>query len=154
MIPTWLVFGTITFLLAFLTNRLNTQDVRWFNRLRRPQWLTFERAIPFIWIFIFACLVASASLVWDSAPLTLNSWLLMAFYLLLELAILSYTPVMCKLRSLKVGTIIGFTGFLLGLILAVIIFPINNGAGLLLVPFLLWSPVGTLVTWLMIPLNS
>jgi len=150
MIPTWLVLGAITFLMAYLTNRLNGRDIRWFNQLVRPRWLTFERAIPFIWIFIFTTLVASATLVWDSRP---NNWPLMGLYLLLQLLILSYTPVICKLRSLEAGTIVGILGFVLGLVIAFLVFPINNGAFLLLLPYLLWSPIGTLVTWLMIPLN-
>ena len=51
------------------------------------------------------------------------------------------------------GTIIGGTGFLLGAILAVIIAPISNTAFWLLIPYLLWSPVGTFVTWQMMQLN-
>lgn len=52
----------------------------------------------------------------------------MAFYLLVEVAILAYTPVMCNLRSLRVGTLIGATGFFLGLILGLLVFPISRGA--------------------------
>lgn len=77
----------------------------------------------------------------------------MGFYLLVEISISLYTLVMCRLRSLKVGTIIGGTGFLLGAILALIVLPISNSAFWLLVPYLLWSPVGTLVTWQMMQLN-
>ena len=62
----------------------------------------------------------------------------MGFYLLVEVAISLYTLVMCKTRSLKVGTIIGGTGFFLGAILAVIVLPRSNTAFWLLVPYLLW----------------
>ncbi len=81
------------------------------------------------------------------------SWLLMGFYLLVETVISLYILVMCKIRSLKVGTIIGGTGFFLGAILAVIVLPISTNAFWLLVPYLLWSPVGTFVTWQMMQLN-
>lgn len=77
----------------------------------------------------------------------------MAFYLLVEVAILAYTPVMCSLRSLRAGTIIGGTGFFLGLILALLVFPISRGAAFLLLPYLIWSPIGTFVTWQMMYLN-
>lgn len=152
-IPTWLVIGGVTFLVAFAINRLSSEDRRWFNRLRRPQWLTFERAIPFIWIFILICGIASASLIWKTDPGSTQTWLLMGFYLVVEIAILAYTPVMCKARSLKIGTIIGATGFFLGLILTLIVFPIDRGAGFLLLPYLIWSPIGTYVTWEMAKLN-
>jgi tryptophan-rich sensory protein len=153
MIPAWLVIGIVTVLIGFVLNRLSPRDISWFNRLRRPNWLTFEWAIPFIWIFIFICGAWSAYVVWITNPGTSKTWWLMAGYVLLEVLIMSYTPVMCKLRSLRVGTIIGATGFFWGLILAWFIWPLSAWALMLLLPYLLWSPIGTYVTWKMIPLN-
>jgi len=118
-----------------------------------PAWLTFEWAIPFIWSFIFICGAWSAYLVWETDPGTTNAWLLMGFYLLVEIAIIAYTPVMFGLRSLKVGTIIGATGTVLGALLAVTVWPVSNWGALLLLPYLIWSPIGTYATWEMMHLN-
>ena len=153
MIPSWLIIGAVTVIVALALNRLSSGDKRWFKHLRRPRWLTFERAIPFIWIFIFICGAWSAYLVWEADPGSSRTWWLMGFYLLVEVAIIAYTPLMCKLRSLKVGTIIGGVGFILGVILTAIVLSISGWAALLLVPYLLWSPVGTYVTWVMSKLN-
>lgn len=151
IIPSWLVIGAVGFLVALGGGLLNSRDVRWFARLRRPDWLTFERLIPVIWTIIYICGAISAYLVWEAKPA--NVWFLMAFYLLVELTITAYTPVTCKLRSLKAGTIIGGTGFFLGCLLAVAVFPVSTWAGILLLPYLIWSPIGTYVTWEMISLN-
>jgi tryptophan-rich sensory protein len=151
MIPSWLVIGVVGFLVALGGGLLNSRDVRWFARLRRPDWLTFERLIPVIWTTIYICGAISAYLVWEAQPE--NVWFLMAFYLLVELTITAYTPVTCKLRSLKAGTIIGGTGFFLGCLLALFVFPVSTWAGILLLPYLIWSPIGTYVTWEMINLN-
>jgi tryptophan-rich sensory protein len=78
----------------------------------------------------------------------------MGFYLLVEIAIVAYTPVMCKLQSLKVGTIIGGIGFILGLLLTLTVLPLKFWAAILLVPYILWSPVGTYVTWVMSQINE
>lgn len=154
MIPSWLAIGVVTLAVPFTLNRfISSRDFRWFKRLRRPDWLTFESAIPVIWTVIFICGAWSAYNVWETNPGNLSTWLLMGFYLLVEIAISLYTLVMCKTRSLKVGTIIGGTGFFLGVILAFIVAPISNTAFWLLVPYLLWSPVGTYVTWQMMQLN-
>jgi tryptophan-rich sensory protein len=153
MIPSWLVIGAIAFLVGLLVNRIPADDLRWFFRLHRPNWLTFEFAIPFIWIFIFVCLVLSSSIIWDTDIDMGKKALLMSIYLLLEIVILAYTRVMCAVRSLTVGVLIGGGGFLLGLILAVLVFFANKSALYLLIPYLLWSPIGTYVTWAMIPLN-
>ena len=150
MIPDWLVIGGITIAIPFICNRfISSKDFRWFKRLRRPDWLTFEWAIPGIWTIVFICGAWSAYNVWKAS----SSWLLMGLYLLVNLSISLYTLVMCKTRSLKIGTIIGGTGFFLGAILALMVLPISTTAFWLLVPYLLWSPVGTFVTWQMMQLN-
>ena len=152
-IPSWLVIGTITFAIALPLSRLSERDRRWFFRLRRPRWLTFEGLIPFILIFIFICGIASASTVWEANPGTQKTWILMGIYLVLELLILAYTPLMCKFLSLIFGTIIGGVWFIWGVFLAVMVWQVSGLGLALLLPYLLWSPVGTYVTWQMFFLN-
>lgn len=152
-LPSWLIIGIIALLLSLIINRIPADDLRWFLRLKRPSWLTFEFLIPFIWIFIFVCLVLSASLIWDSNIPLFTKSLLMCGYFILLVAILAYTRVMCAVRSLLVGCVIGALGFIIGVILAFFIAKVNLSALALLTPYLLWSPVGTYVTWAMIPLN-
>ena len=154
MIKSWMAIAAITVLVAIAGNRqLNVHDIRWFNRLQRPKWLTFERLIPLIWTIIFICGAWSAVVVWESNPGTLRTWVFMAFYLGLEMVTIAYTPVMCKLQSLKAGTIIGGTGAILSVMLAVSVFPVSSWAAILLLPYVLWSPIGTYTTWAMIGLN-
>ena len=155
MIPSWLVIGVVTLAIPFICNRfISSRDFRWFKRMRRPDWLTFEWAIPIIWTIVFICGAWSAYNVWQNDPGSAKTLLLMGCYVVVETAISLYTVVMCKTRSLKIGTIIGGTGFFLGAILAVMVQPVSNTAFLLLLPYLLWSPVGTFVTWQMMQLNT
>ena len=153
MIISWMVIVGVALLIALGSNLITPSDVQWFRRLRRPRWLTFERAIPVIWTLIFICGGWSAYIVWESNPGTGRTWLLMGLYLLLEIVTIAYTPVMFWLRSLRVGTIIGGTGFVICLILTVAILPVYRVAAVLLIPYLLWSPIGTYTTWKMINLN-
>jgi translocator protein len=152
-IPAWLEIGAITFFVALGANLVAPEDFRWFKKLVRPKWLTFEGVIPMMWTVIFICGAWSAYLVWQTNPGSRVAWRLMSFYLLVEIVIVAYTPVMCKLHSVKTGTAIGAIGFLLGLILTITVLPISFWAGVLLFPYLLWSPVGTFITWKMAQLN-
>ncbi len=153
MIRSWMVIGFVALLVAFGGSLIKPDGARWFNRLQRPRWLTFEAAIPFIWTVIYICSGWSAYIVWEHDPGSTRTWWLMGLYLLLELVTTAYTPVMCRLRSLKVGTIIGATGALIGIILAVLVFPISFWASALLLPYVIWSPIGTFTTWQMMQLN-
>ncbi|AFZ32806.1 TspO and MBR related protein [Gloeocapsa sp. PCC 7428] len=153
MIRSWMVIGAVAFLVALGANLITRGDRQWFKRLRRPGWLTFEPLIPIIWTIIFICGAWSAYIVWEANPGTSFTWLLMGFYLLLEIVTIAYTPVMFRTRSLKVGTIIGGAGAIIGLLLTLTVLPISGWATLLLVPYLLWSPIGTYTTWAMMRLN-
>lgn len=152
-LPAWLTIATICFGIGFSFNRLFPSDYRWFMQLRRPQWLTFEGAIPLIWISIFICGIASATFVWEAQPATINTWFLMAGYAIVEVAVLAYTPVMTGFRNVRLGAVVGAIGFILGAILATQVWSVSAMGGYLLLPYLLWSPVGTYVTWVMARLN-
>jgi tryptophan-rich sensory protein len=149
MIKSWMVIGVVTLLVALGANFITPSDRQWFKRLRRPRWLTFEAAIPVIWTLVFICGAWSAYIVWENT----GSWLLMGFYLLVEILIVAYTPVMFRTRSLKIGTIIGGTGAIAGLLLALTVFSVSPWAAALLLPYLIWSPIGTYTTWEMTKLN-
>ena len=125
------------------------KQFEWFIRLRRPAWLTFEGLIPLIWISIYACFYASALLTWNASW----SWGLMGGYLGLLVLVQGYTWLICTTRRLANGSVIGLAGWVWGVSLAVVVFPYSGAAVFLLLPYLLWSPVGTLVTWQMQRLN-
>ncbi|HEY9300531.1 MAG TPA: tryptophan-rich sensory protein [Phormidium sp.] len=153
MLKSWMVIGGVALIVALCTILMRPRDTVWGIELLRPQWLVFEPAIPFIWTFIFICGAGSAILIWESEPGSLKTWLLMAIYLLLEAVTVAYIPMTLRLRSLKVGLILGATGVVLGVSLTLLIWPISGLAAALLLPYLLWSPVGTYTTWEMIQLN-
>ncbi|MDX2213452.1 MAG: TspO/MBR family protein [Oculatellaceae cyanobacterium bins.114] len=154
MIKSWMVIGGVAIALAILSNVfLEPKGIKWFSRLRRPRWLTFEKAIPVIWTVVFICTGWSAYLTWEQAPGTPKTWVFMGLYILLEVVTLSYNTVMLALRSLKVGVIIGGAGAILALLLAATVWPLSGWAAALLIPYLLWSPIGTYTTWEMMRLN-
>ena len=153
MIITWLAIAIICFVLGFALNKLYPANYKWFMRLRRPRWLTFEGAIPFIWISIFICGITSAAFLWEAQPATISTGLIMVGYAIVEIVILAYTPVMTRLRTVRAGANVGAIGFILGVVLTTQVWQVSSIAGWLLMPYLLWSPVGTYVTWVMARLN-
>jgi tryptophan-rich sensory protein len=92
-------------------------------------------------------------LIWEKDPESLRTCLLMGFYLLLEIVTVAYIPATLRLRSLKVGTLLGGAGAILGVLLTLTVWPISGWAALLLVPYVVWSPIGTYTTWEMVQLN-
>lgn len=150
MIRSWMVIGGVTFAIALLANIVRPADVKWFRRLRRPQWLTFEALIPLVWTVVFICGGWSAYIVWEQS----QSWWIMAVYIVLELLIVAYTPMTLWLRSLQIGIYLGAAGTAVGLVLAIWVAQISIWATVLLIPYLLWSPTGTWITYTMKQLNS
>lgn len=153
MVQPWLAIGGMAFVVALGSFLIRPRDIPWAKHLDRPKWLFFEPAIPFIWTVIFVCGAWSAGLVWNQSPGRLNTWLLMGLYLLVEIVTVAYIPATLRLRSLEVGTWLGRSGVVLGVVLTLLVWPISGWAALLLLPYILWSPVGTYTTRRMIDLN-
>jgi translocator protein len=149
MLKSWMVIGVATFAIALLSNIIRPNDVKWFRRLQRPSWLTFEKLIPIIWTTVFICGAWSAYIVWEQT----QSWAWMAAYMLLELVTIAFTPALFWSHSLKLAAYIGGSGFVIGLLLTLGVLNVSGWAAVLLIPYLLWSPIGTFTTWQMDKLN-
>ncbi|MEL7353155.1 MAG: tryptophan-rich sensory protein [Cyanobacteria bacterium P01_A01_bin.116] len=145
----WLLIGIVTLGIAFLSNIIRPSDVKWFRRLERPDWLTFEKLIPVIWTTVFVCGGWSAYIVWENT----QSWLWMVAYIVLEVITIAFTPVLFWSHSLKAASFIGGSGFVVCVLLALGVVTISVWAAVLLIPYLLWSPIGTFTTWEMDKLN-
>lgn len=151
----WMVIAGVTFFVAlgsfFIRPR---RDLRWVQRLNLPAWVaSIEPAIPLIWVVAFTGGAWSALLVWQQDPGTLRTGLLMGLYLLIEIVTVAYVPFTLRLRSLAVGKFLGGLGAVLGILLFVLVSFISGKAALLLLPYVLWSPVGTYATGELIELN-
>jgi tryptophan-rich sensory protein len=153
MIRAWMVIGGITLLVALGSAFIRPRDIPWIKRLDRPKWLFFEPAIPFIWTVVFICGALSATLIWEQQPGSLITWLIMGLYLLLEIITVAYIPATVRLHSLTVGTVLGGLGVIFGILLTLTILPMSEHAALLLLPYLVWTPIGTYTTMQMIDLN-
>lgn len=145
----WLVIGIVTFVIALLANVIRPKDAKWFRRLERPSWLTFEKLIPVIWTVVFICGAWSAYIVWEQT----QSWGWMAAYILLELITIAFTPVLFWTHNLKLASYIGGAGFVVCLLITLSVLQVSIWAAVLLIPYFLWSPIGTLTTWQMDKLN-
>lgn len=153
MIKSWMVIGAVTLLVTLGGLLTRPRDIPWAKHLDRPNWLFFEPAIPVIWTVIFICGAWSAVLVWEQDPGSLRTWLLMGLYLLVGIITVAYIPATLRLRSLKVGTILGGLGAIFGVLLTLAVWSISGWAALLLLPYVTWSPIGTYTTRQMIDLN-
>jgi translocator protein len=153
-IKSWMAIAIITFLVSLGANLFTSRSDRtWFMQLRRPRWLTFESLIPIIWSVILVCGGISAYLVWESGIESFRGWLMMGFYLLLEIVIIAYVPITLRSRNLKLGTWVGLIGFGMGVVLTLEVWQISSWAALLLLPYLIWSPIGSYATWAIARLN-
>lgn len=153
MIQPWMVIAGVTLFVAFGSFFFKPRDLVWVKYLKRPDWLVFEPAIPIIWTIVFVCGVKSAVRIWENEPGSLKTWLLMGGYLLLEIVTVAYVPATLRLRSLKVGTVLGASGLILGILLTLAVWTISGRAALLLLPYVIWSTIGTSATSEMVEEN-
>ncbi len=148
----WIITIISTAILV-VGNLLSSLQNTWFQNLIRPDWLTFEFIIPFIWIFIWICTTISAIIVWEKAGKR-DAKLFIILYALVAILTAAYSPIVVELRSLIGGLIVGGLATLIVYILAFSVRKISLKASLLLLPYSLWGPIGTYITWVLINLNS
>lgn len=153
MLKPWMIIGAVTFLVALGGALIRPRDIPWAKHLERPNWLFFEPAIPFIWTAIYTCGALSAIRVWQADPGSFKTCLLMGLYLLTEILTTAYIPATLRSRSLVVGKFLGASGLVLGIVLTLIVLSIDKWAAILLLPYVIWTPIGTYVTEQMIELN-
>ena len=55
---------------------------------------------------------------------------------------------------MKAGAIVGGIGFMIGIILTLFVLQVSAWATLLLIPYLIWSPIGTYTAWEIHKLNQ
>jgi tryptophan-rich sensory protein len=77
----------------------------------------------------------------------------MISYLFVEIVTVAYIPATLRSRSLTVGTVLGLIGAISGVLLLLTVWPISGRAALLLLPYVVWTPIGTYTTSQMIDLN-
>ena len=148
----WIILA-ISAAIFFGGNLLTSLRDPWFQNLQRPGWLTFESLIPFVWAIIWICGTISAIIVWEKQRRSHRPWLLMGLYIAIGLFTTLYSPVVVELRSLIGGLIFGGIATLLAYIVAISVRKISLTASLLLIPYMLWGPIGTYLTWVLIQLN-
>ncbi|MEI6032271.1 MAG: tryptophan-rich sensory protein [Synechococcaceae cyanobacterium ELA739] len=146
--PPWLLILVLMEGVIVLINPTR-KDFAWYQGLRRPEWVTFSAFIPLIWLLIHACFYLSALISWGIR----SSWTLVFAYVLLLILVESYTWLMCCSRRLSAGTLLCLIGWSYGLILTLLVLTIAPSAALLMLPYLLWTPVEALITWQMRQLN-
>lgn len=151
----WIIIPAVTFLISLGGFAIRPrEDLRWVKRLEQPQWLAkVEPFIGLFWTVIFICGAISAVLVWKHDPGSLQTVLLMGLYLIVEIITVAYVPLTLRSRSLAIGTILGGLASVLGIVLAIAVSFQSIPAALLLLPFVIWSPIGTYATRELIEFN-
>jgi translocator protein len=148
----WIITA-ISAALFFGGNLFTSLRDPWFQELQRPDWLTFEFIIPFVWTLIWVCLTVSAILVWEKSTKTSRPWFILGTYAAIALLTSGYSPIVVNLRSLVGGLILGGLATILVYALGFIVKPISNKASWLFLPYALWGPIGTYLTWVLLQLN-
>jgi tryptophan-rich sensory protein len=150
----WIILA-VSVAIFFGGNLLTSLQDPWFQNLTRPGWLTFESLIPLIWAVVWICGTISAILVWEKSRRQRRDrpWLFMGLYIAIALLTTLYSPVVVELRSLVGGLIFGGLATILAYVIAISVRKISTTASWLLLPYMLWGPIGTYLTWVLIQLN-
>ena len=120
----------------------------WYQGLRRPAWFRWHLWQPLLRPLGQLGLYASVLLVHGRNGIWLWVWVYLLLLAIAEAAL----AIVCWSHQLVPGCLIALLGWIGGLALLVAVRPLSLPAALLLLPFLLVTPLEVLVQWQMIPL--
>lgn len=120
----------------------------WYQSLRRPAWFRWHLWLPVLRPAGQLGLYLSLLLVHGRH----GNWLWVWVYLLLLAIAEAALAIVCWSHQLAPGCLIALLGWIGGLALLVAVWSLSLPAALLLIPFLLLTPLEALVQWQMIPL--
>ncbi|KAA5607161.1 tryptophan-rich sensory protein [Roseospira marina] len=114
----------------------------WYAALRKPWWTPPNWLFPLAWAILYALMSASAFLVWSFAQPGEGTVPLVVYAVQLGLNAL-WSPVFFGMRRMGLAYLVVVSLWIAVLATAVLFFPINYWAGLLLMPYLVWVTVAS-----------
>jgi tryptophan-rich sensory protein len=149
-VPAWLVLLFSMILVLLVLNPSAAAYTWWMGKPRPAWWMGYQVWVPLLWMAVLIPLYVSALTSWN----TTGSVPLMGAYGALLLLIKGSSWLMCQRRSLVVGVAGGLVSWACGIALTIAVSRVSAGAALGLLPFLIWSPLETWVTWRMLSLQG
>jgi benzodiazapine receptor len=141
-VPAWLVIFVLM-LMVIITINPSAEDFAWFRGLRRPPWMSFHIWLPMVWLLIYAGIYFGALRAWEDT----TNLLVIACFLALVALVETATWFLCRSHRVGAGALalLGVWGY--GAVLALALWRVSPGALPPLLPFLLWTPMESLLIW-------
>ncbi|MGE7925917.1 TspO/MBR family protein [Viridibacillus arvi] len=144
----------LVYLLFSLSGILFPIDLTWYASLKKPSWTPTGKTIGFIWAVLYALIALSLAIVEYKVGLKNTSITFMLLWVINYLAnqAFSFFEFIAKRLDLAFldTAIVAITTFLL--IFATLQYSIL--AAILLIPYLIWAFVATILAWFIYRLNS
>ncbi|MBS2970187.1 tryptophan-rich sensory protein [Metabacillus sp. KIGAM252] len=153
MVRSILIF-VITYALFLISGFLFQIDQSWYDALNKPAWTPAGGTIGMIWSILFACIAASITII-DRKAGGLNN-LKPAFWIILIVNYLSnqlFSFFQFSQKNLGLATIDCAIVAISAIILTVFAFNIQKIAGILLVPYVLWTSFATFLSFMFYSMN-
>lgn len=141
-VPAWLAI-LVLMLVVIITINPNAEDYAWFRSLRRPAWMGFHIWLPVLWLLIYVGIYFGALRAWEDS----RSLLMIACMLALVSLVETTTWFLCSSRRLGAAAIALATVWGFGVVLCLGLWRMSPAALPLLLPFLLWTPIESLLIW-------
>lgn len=145
-IPSLLVFVALVFAAAFTGSYFRPGP--WYDRLEKPSWNPPKWLFPIAWTILYAMIAFAGWLVWrEAGP---GEWLIPLGLWLLQLALnAAWSPAFFGLKRPGVALVVVSALWLAILATIIAFLPVDFGAALLMVPYLVWvSYAAALNAWI------
>lgn len=137
----------VTFLLFSVSGMLFRLDRNWYNTLVKPKWTPSGAVIGLIWIVLYGCISLATAIVVDALPVWQWPYGLIVLFLTNWFFNQTFTYWMFAKKNLYAAYLTALLTFSTACLLMVGYGDIVWLAGLLLIPYVLWTAIASYLAW-------
>jgi tryptophan-rich sensory protein len=144
----------VTYALFSLSGLFFRLDRTWYDKLAKPSWTPSGAVIGLIWVTLYGCIAGATALVVHRLPVGAWPIGLAATWLFNWLANQSFTYWMFQRKMLGAAWLTALATCVSAAVLAVWFADISWVAGGLLVPYVVWTAIATVLAWKIFNANA
>ncbi|MGD6817034.1 TspO/MBR family protein [Metabacillus sp. 84] len=142
-----------TYALFSISGFLFQVDQSWYDSLNKPEWTPAGGTIGLIWAFLFALIAASITLIDRKAGLGKLSGFFWATLIVNYLSNQLFSFFQFAQKNLLAAAVDCAVVAISALVLAVLVYRIRKIAGILLIPYVLWTFFALYLSYLFYSMN-
>ena len=149
-----IIIAGFVILVALVGSHFSVMNRDWYDALSKPSWQPPNWAFGVVWTVLFILFAVSLILVWNTRPHTALHYAIMAAAVLNGILNVAWSALFFGNKLIFPAAYEAMLLFLSVILVMLLAWPISRPAGLLLIPYAVWTAFASFLTLTIYRLNG